>query len=404
MPNYNYKVKTETGKVLAGEVRIDNQEELRRLLEGKGYKVLDIVEKNALTDISEIKLFKKKVRLKDLAVFCRQFAIVLEAGVPISQSMEVLKLQTTNSTLRNCLSDVYENIQKGVALSNSMRQHSDVFPEILVNMVEAGEISGQLDLVFIRLADLFESQYKLTQKIKGALSYPIIVSVIAIGVIIVLMAFVVPQFSDILGEFNVDMPVTTKILISISLFMKNYWYIIAAVIIVSIAGIGAFLRTRDGKLFMGKMAINLPIIGILTKNVITARLTRTLGTLMASGVLLIQSMEVVGKVLGNAVIEDKIKGVIEDIKKGKGLTVPLASVRYFPHMVISMIRIGEESGNLDFALEKSADFYDQEVETSLQQITSMIEPAIMIFLALTVGFIVLSILMPMFSLYEELSI
>ena len=403
MPTYNYKVKTESGKVLAGEVKLDNEQELRRILEEKGYKVVEIVEKTAINDISEIKIFKKRVKLKDLAVFCRQFAIILEAGVPISQSLEVLKIQTTNPTLKSCLSDVYDNIQKGMALSNAFRQHEDIFPDILINMVEAGELSGQLDLVFIKMADYFEAQFKLSQKIKGAMTYPIIVAVIAVLVIFVLMVKVVPQFAEVLTSFNVELPIYTKALIAVSTFFKKFWYIITGGIIAIVIAIGYFIRTPDGKLLVGKLAINLPVFKNVTKNIITSRFTSTLGTLMASGVLLIQAMEVVAKVIGNAVIQQKISYVIEEVKKGRGLTVPLAGVKYFPHMVISMIRIGEESGNLDFALEKSANFYEQEVERSLQQLTSFIEPMIMIFLAVVVGFIVLSVLSPMFALYQELA-
>ncbi|MDQ2085843.1 type II secretion system F family protein [Herbivorax sp. ANBcel31] len=403
MPNYNYKVKTESGKVLAGEVKIESEQELRRILQEKGYKVVEIVEKTAINDISEIKLFRKKVKLKDLAVFCRQFAIILEAGVPISQSLEVLKVQTTNPTLKACLSDVYDNIQKGIAMSSAFRQHEDIFPDILINMVEAGELSGQLDLVFIRMANYFEAQYKLNQKIKGALAYPLIVMVVAILVILILMIGVIPTFAEILGEFDVELPVYTSILISISDVFKSFWYIIIGGIIAIVSSIAYYRKTPDGKVFFGKLAIGLPVFKSVTRNIITARFTRTLGTLMSSGVLLIQSMEVVAKVLGNSVVEQKISHVIEEVKKGKGLTTPLASIRYFPHMVISMIRIGEESGNLDFALEKSADFYDQEVERSLQQLTSFIEPLIMISLALVVGFIILSVLTPMFALYEELA-
>lgn len=404
MPLYSYKVKNESGKLFTGESKIDSEEDLKKLLLEKGYTPVEIIEKNAINDISQIGLFKQRVKIKDLAVFCRQFSIVLESGVPIAASLDVLRQQATNSTLRQCINDVYENIQKGIALSNAMRQHSRVFPEILINMVEAGEISGQLDLVFKRMAVHFEKEFKMNQKIKGSLAYPIIVTIIAVGVIFVLMTMVVPTFADIIDGFGVELPIYTKILIGISNFFKAFWYIIIGVVIAIVAFTTHFSRTYDGKIFFGTLAIKLPVIGGLTRNIITARLTRTLGTLMSSGVLLIQSMEVVQKVLGNQVIAEKINGVIEEIKKGRGLTVPLASMRYFPPMVISMVRIGEESGNLDFALDKSADFYDEEVETALQQLTSMIEPVIMIFLALVVGFIILSILTPMLAIYNEMSI
>lgn len=403
MPLYSYKVKTETGKLYSGEAKIENQEELKRLLLEKGYTPIEIVEKNAINDISQIGIFKQKVKVKDLAIFCRQFAIVLQAGVPIATSLDVLRQQTTNTTLKQCINDIYENIQKGIALSNAMRQHSDIFPEMLINMVEAGEISGQLDLVFERMATQFEKQFALNQKIKGALTYPIMVTIVAIAVIIVLMVKVVPSFEGILKGFNVELPVFTKILISISEFFQTYWYFIVGIMVAGALFITYFNRTYEGKKFFGTLAIKVPVLSALTMNIVTARLTRTLGTLMSSGVLLIQAMEVVQKVLGNAVIAERLEVVVEEIKKGKGLTAPLNDMKYFPPMVISMIRIGEESGNLDFALDKSADFYDREVETSLQQLTSVIEPVVMIIMAGVVGFIVISVLYPMFSIYQTMS-
>lgn len=402
MPNYNYKVKTETGKLLTGEVKLESKQELQRILEEKGYKVVEIVEKTAMTDITEIKIFQKRVKTKDLAIFCRQFSIVLEAGVPISQSLEVLKLQTTNSTLKRRISEIYDDVQKGVALSSSFRKHEDIFPEFLINMVEAGEISGQLDLVFIRIAEYFENQNKLNSKIRGALAYPVVVSIVAVIVIMVLMVAVVPQFIAVLSDFNTELPLITKILISISGFFKRFWYIIGLGLVALVFFIMSFRKTDKGKLFFGKLLTSIPIVKKLTQNIISARFTRTLSTLMSSGVLLIQSMEVVSKVIGNAAIEEKIINVIEEIKKGRGLTAPVASMRYFSPLLISMIRIGEESGNLDFALEKSADFYDQEVETSVQQLTSMIDPILIIFLAVVVGYIVISVLYPMFSVYDVL--
>ncbi len=402
MPSYNYKVKTEAGKVLTGEVKIESEHELRRILEEKGYKVVDIVEKTPLTDISEIKLFQKRVKINDLAIFCRQFAIVLEAGVPIAQSLEVLKLQTTNPTLKRRISDIYDDIQKGIALSSAFRKHEDIFPEFLINMVEAGEISGQLDLVFQRVASYFEKQSKLNSKIRGALAYPIVVCIIAVLVVVVLMIGVVPQFIEVLESFGTELPVITKILVSVSTFFRRFWYLMLLALIALVVFIATYRKTREGKLFFGKLLISIPIIKNLTRNIITARLTRTLGTLMASGVLLIQSMEVVAKVIGNAVIENKMMDAIEEIKKGRGLTAPILAMKYFSPLLISMIRIGEESGNLDFALDKAADFYDQEVETSVQQLTSIIEPLLIVFLALAVGFIVVSVLYPMFTLYDTL--
>ena len=403
MPLYTYKVKNQAGKILSGESKFPGERELALALEEKGLIPIEIKVKNAVTDVSQIKLFQKRVVTKDLAVFCRQFAIILEAGVPIAAAMDVMREQTSNPTLKNAMSVLYEDVQKGIQVSTSMKRQGGIFPDILIHMVEAGEISGQLDKVFARMAEHFEKEFKLNHKIKSALTYPIIVSCVAVGVIFIMMAKVVPSFATILQGFGTELPSFTKILISISEFFKSFWWLLLG----GVAGlvlIGKnYARSKEGKRFFGGLAVKLPVMKDVTKNIMTARLTRTLGTLMASGVLLIQGMEVTQKILGNAVIAEKIEDVISEIKKGKGLTPPLTALKYFPPMVISMIKIGEESGSLDFALEKSADFYDQEVETSLQRLASMIEPAVIIAMALVVAFIILSILYPMMSIYQNMS-
>lgn len=404
MPIYTYRVKNKEGKILAGESKFASEKELALILELQDLTPVEIKVKNAVTDISQIKLFQQRVKTKDLAVLCRQFAIILQAGVPIATAMDVLREQTTNTTLKRILSDIYEDIQKGIQLSNSMKRQGNVFPNILVNMVEAGELSGELDRVFARMAEHFEKEFKMNHKIKNALTYPVIVSVVAIAVIIVMMIFVVPQFSLILEDFGTEMPIFTRILIDVSNFCKSFWWLFIGGIILAMIGVKSFSRSKEGKLFFGGLAIKLPIMKEVTKNIITARLTRTLGTLMASGVLLIQGMEVSQKILGNAVIAEKIEEVISEIKKGKGLSAPLLAMKYFPPMVISMIKIGEESGSLDFALDKSADFYDQEVETSLQRLASMIEPAVIIVMALIVAFIIISVLYPMMSIYQNMAV
>ena len=404
MPLYTYRVRNQAGKILTGESKFSCEKELALILETKGLTPIEIKVKNAVTDISQIKLFQKRVVTKDLAIFCRQFAIILEAGVPISTAMDVMREQTTNPTLKNAMCDLYEDIQKGIQLSNSMRRQGNVFPEMLVNMVKAGELSGQLDRVFARMAEHFEKEFKLNHKIKSALTYPIIVSCVAVGVIFIMMAKVVPSFATILQGFGTEIPSFTRILLSVSNFFKNFWWLMIGGIILLVVTMKSYSRSKDGKRFFGGLAIRMPVMKDVTKNIMTARLTRTLGTLMASGVLLIQGMEVTQKILGNAIIAEKIEDVISEVKKGKGLTPPLMAMKYFPPMVLSMIKIGEESGSLDFALEKSADFYDQEVEASLQKLAALIEPIVIIAMALVVAFIILSILYPMMSIYQTMSV
>lgn len=402
MPSYMYRVKSAEGKVLNGEIKSDNHQIVESLLVSKGYTVIHIREKNLINKLSEIRLLETKVKSRDLAAFCRQLSIVLEAGIPMESALDVLIEQTTNESLKNSLSDIYETIQKGVSLSSAMREYKKVYPELLVNMVEAGEISGQLNKVFQKVADHYEKEDKLNKKVKSAMTYPMIITVVSILAVFILMVNVLPSFAEMLYSLNVELPTLTQMVMDISSFLVSFWWLIAAVLIGIIVVGKIFLNTPDGKLLLSSLAIRLPILKGVVKNVLTARFTRTLGVLVSSGVLLIQSLEITQKVIGNVIISDKIDEMIEEIKKGKGLYAPLNKIGYFPSLVTSMIRIGEESGQLDFTLEKSADFYDLEVENSLQQLTTMIEPVIIIILAVVVGTIVLSVLYPMVSIYENI--
>jgi type IV pilus assembly protein PilC len=402
MPLYTYRVKNETGKVFTGEAKVERESDLVSMLIERGFTPIEIKERNAINDITQISIFQKRVKIKDIAIFCRQFAIVLEAGVPIAASLEVLKEQATNPTLKRRISDISDDIKKGISLSAAMKKHSDIFPELLINMVESGEVSGQLDRVFKRMADQFEKDWKLNQKIRSAMVYPIIVLSIAVVVVFILLTFVVPTFAVTLSDLNVEMPLYTQVLLDISGFFVSFWWLIAAVIIGLVIFMRYYVRSDSGKLFVGKLAIKFPVVKDLTQSIVTARFTRTLASLISSGVLLIQAMEVVQKVLGNKVVSNKLDEVIGEIKKGRGLSQPLANIKFFPPMVLSMIRIGEESGDLDFSLSKCADFYDEEVDASVKKLTEFINPAIVIVLAVIVGFIIISILLPMFSIYQNI--
>ncbi|NMB34480.1 MAG: type II secretion system F family protein [Clostridium sp.] len=400
MKHYVYKVKSETGRIFTGETKIAGEEALRVLLQEKGYTPIEITEKNVFTDVSQISLFKPRVKLKDLAIFFRQFSIILEAGVPIAGALDVLKQQATNITLKEILNDIHEDIQRGLSLSSAMKQHDRIFSDISIHMIEAGEVSGQLDQVFIRLAAQYEKDLKLNRSIKSAMLYPIIVCVVSVLVIFVLMIGVLPVFTDTLESLNVEMPLITKIVIGTSRFFVKWWWAIIIAMASTIFFVTSYLRTYNGKRLMSVLAIRLPVVKKLVQNIATARLARTLGTLIASGVLLIQAMQITQKVLGNVIISERVEGVIEDIKMGKGLTQPLRNLRYFPPMLISMIRVGEESGNLDFSLEKSADFYDEEVEASINRLMTLMQPLIIMVLAGIVTVIILSVLLPMYSIYE----
>jgi type IV pilus assembly protein PilC len=402
MPVFIYKVENSDGAVLTGESNIESKERLIELINKNGYKVIEIVEKNFITDVSQIGLFKKKVKLGDLAQFCRQFSIMLEAGISIAGALDVLRTQTINPTLREVLTEVYNNIQKGLSLSRVLRFYPNIFPNILLSMVEAGEASGQLDRVFVRLADHFEKEHKQRQKIVGAMTYPIIVLVIAIIVVIVMITNVIPTFGKALTGMDVELPMITQIMLKISDTFISYWYVLMLGIMVLIFGIKALSETKKGKRFIDDKVLKLPVVSGVIKTLMTARLTRALTTLISSGVLLIESMEITQKVLGNSVLIEKMETAIESIKQGRGLTQTIAEMKYFPPLVISMIKTGEESGSLDFTLEKAADFYEEQLDVQIQKMTTFIEPVIMIALGGVVAFVIFSVLYPMISVYQNI--
>ena len=402
MPVFTYKVQNNDGAVLTGESNIDSRERLLELIEKNGYKALEIVEKNFITDISQLGIFKKKVKLEDLAQFCRQYSIMLEAGISIAGGLEVLKDQTTNPTLKECLEEIYKNIQKGLSLSSVMRFFPEIFPNILLSMVEAGEASGQLDRVFVRLAEHFEKEHKQRQKIVGAMTYPVIVLVIAVLVVIVMVVNVIPTFGNALSGMDVELPKLTQIMLKISDICSSYWYMFLFGIIALVIGVKAIAQTKKGKMFLDNQLLKIPLVAGVIKTMMTARLSRTLSTLISSGVLLIEAMEITQRVLGNSVLIEKMNKSIDSIKQGRGLTQTIAEMQYFPKLLLSMVKTGEESGNLDFTLEKAASFYEDQLDVQIQKLTTFIEPLIMIVLGVVVAFIIVSVLYPMMSVYQNM--
>lgn len=402
MPVFSYKVKNADGAVLTGETKVESRDRLLELLGNNGYAPLEIVEKNFLTDISQIRLFRKKVKLVDLSQFCRQVSIMLEAGISIAGALDVIKEQTLNPTLRDCLVDVYSNIQKGLSLSIVMSYFPNIFPPILLSMVEAGEASGQLDRVFTRLADHFEKEYKQSQKVKGAMTYPIIIFCIAVFVVVIMITSVIPTFGKALQGMGVDLPAVTKVMLNISNFVTTYWYVFLLGIIALIIIIKTLSDFKGGKKFFDKMQLKIPLVADVVRTNMTARLCRGLSTLLSSGVLILEALEITQRILGNSILIEKMDGAIENIKQGRQLSSSIEEMKVFPPMALSMIKTGEESGNLDFTLQKAANFYEDQLEEKIQKLTTFIEPLIMIVLGGIVAFILFSVLIPMISVYQSI--
>jgi type IV pilus assembly protein PilC len=395
---YKYKSISSNGRESEGLYVGDSESGLINMLRERKELIISI-ERDVQSE-AQIEIFKKRVKKKDLALFCRQFYTMISAGLGIVPCLEILVSQTQNKTFNNAIADTYEEVQKGLTLSESMKKHNNVFPTILISMVEAGEVSGNLDTIMLRMAEHFEKENKIENKVKSSMVYPAVLAVVTVAVVIFMLVFIMPTFVGMFEGSGTELPGLTQMLINMSNSLKTYWYIYTAVIIAIVFGISMYKKSEEGTKFFDSLKLRLPVVKGTSTMLATSRFTRTLSTLMSSGIPLIQAMEVVSRVVNNSIIEERLISGIENIRKGVSLSRTVKDVGIFPPMVDSMIRIGEESGSLDSMLYKTADFYDEEVETSMQKLTSMIEPLMIVVMGLLIGFIVIAMYLPMFDMMK----
>ncbi|WP_074350269.1 type II secretion system F family protein [Proteiniborus sp. DW1] len=397
-----YRAVTDSGQVIEGVYEANSEWEVLAMLRSNEYIPISIEYKEKENPI--FPYFTKKITKRDLAVFCRQFYTMLNAGVTIVKCLNILEAQTENKVMRKATRTTLDDVQKGMTLSEAMRKHDTVFPNLLVNMVEAGEISGNLDIIMERMAMHYEKENKIENKIKGAMIYPIVLGVVSIAVVIFLLVAVMPTFINMFESSGVELPAPTRILLNISNSLQNQWYIYLASILVLVLGVGYFGRQESGRLFIDSLKLCMPVIKNTNIKVATSRFTRTLSTLLSSGIPLLQALDVVSKIVNNKFLSYKLENAKEEVRKGVLLSRAIKEIRTFPPMVDSMIKIGEESGSLDEVLCKSADFYDEEVETAVQQMTEILQPILVIIMALIVGFIVIAMALPMFDMVNAVHI
>lgn len=400
MPLYQYKAVTDKGKRLSGTYEATSETEVISMLRQNKYypvKITETVEKKSILDNS---IFAP-VKIKDLAIFCRQFYTMLNAGIPIVNCLEVLKLQIENKSLRNTISNVYKDIQKGATFSSSLRNYKKIFPDLLINMIEAGELSGNLDSILERMSIHYEKESKISNKVKGAMVYPFMLSIVSILVVMFLLVFVMPTFLTMF-EYT-TLPTPTRILLFISYSLTNYLYIYITSLIVLIFSFNQLYESHKGRLFFDSLKLKIPVIRSVTQKIVTTRFTRTLSTLLSSGIPLIQALKSTSKVCGNKAVENEMKQAISHISTGDTLANALRKLGIFPPMVISMIQIGEESGQLDILLDKTADFYDEETESALQRMTILVEPLMIIFMSFIIGGIVIAMILPMFDMINTIT-
>ncbi|WP_307993344.1 type II secretion system F family protein [uncultured Clostridium sp.] len=400
MAKYKYRVMNSEGKKIEGYYEADSKNDVMDYISINGYYPLlveEVIESKNITFT-----FGQKVKVKDIAIFCRQFYTMLDAGVPILICLDILSKQILNVKLREAIKSIKEDVEKGEALSDAMKKYPSVFPSFLISLVASGEASGNLDIIMLRLSNYYEKENKIMNKVRSAMIYPIILSFVALVSVIFILTYVMPTFTELFEGNGTEIPWSTKLIMSLSNGIKENWIsIIFFIVIISIA-FKIYLKTDTGEYIFSKLKLKLPLIKKLNQMIIVTRFTRTLSTLTASGVSLINGLEIVSSVSGNKIAEKELIIVKDKVMRGESLYASMNESEIFPTMLYSMIKIGEETGKLDDILNKTADFYDEELDTTIQTAVSMMEPILIVGMGIIIGFIVISIMLPMFDSYSQI--
>ncbi|KUJ95400.1 MAG: Type II secretion system protein [Desulfonauticus sp. 38_4375] len=398
MPIFIYKAKNRAGRRVKGDFDAPNIDLALMALKNKG--LTDIKIKPKPKDLFEGTFLEGKVTTRDMVIFSRQFATLINAGVPMLQALQVMCEQTQNNKLRRKLYQVRNEVEAGSSLYMALSKHKDVFDDLYLNMVQAGEAGGVLDEVLLRLAEYIEKAAKLKSRVKGALTYPAVVVTVAIAVVAVILIYVIPTFESMFADMGGALPLPTQLVINLSRFVKaKFMYMVGGVVVAYIL-FKLIYRTEKGKLFFDQVFLNLPIFGDLLRKVAVAKFSRTLSTMIRSGVPILEALDIVAKTSGNKVVEEGIMKAKSSISGGNTIAEPLDETGVFPSMVIHMISVGESTGSLDTMLEKIADFYDDEVDVAVETLTSLLEPVMIVFLGTVVGGLVVSMYLPIFKMGE----
>ena len=401
MPGFSYVAVDKRGKEKRGSLEAETRERALEQLKAEGLIPVSVREQGALNKEIDFSI-GKKVKPRDLSVFCRQFVSITQAGVPMKEALQMLSEQTENKWLKRAISEVLLNVEKGNTLADSMRSQPDIFPPMLVNMVEAGEQSGSLEMAFSRMAVHFEKEAKLKATIKKATIYPIILVIAAIGVIAVMLLFVIPIFIDMFADLDIEMPALTMFVMNSSKWMTSHWYVVLAIIVGVVVAYKLIYKTTQGRLTIDRIKMKMPLFGKLTVKTACSQFARTMSTLLMSGISTIDALETTSKIVNNIHYTNAMLKAREEVMKGVPLSEPLEASGIFPPMVYHMTGIGEETGNVEEMLEKLADYYDEEVEMTTQSVLAAMEPIIILFMALIIGTLVIAVISPIASMYNGL--
>jgi type IV pilus assembly protein PilC len=402
MPVYLWSGKNRKGEIQKGEMESASEEGVRTQL--TRMRITPTRIKKKPKDLLEgVSLLQPRVKQTDVILFCRQFSTMIDAGLPIIQCLDILYTQQENATFKKVLKEIKENVESGSTLAESLKKFPKYFDDLFVNMVHAGETGGILDTILRRLSTYMEKAAKLKAKVKGAMTYPIVTIIIAILVLIVILVFVIPVFQEMFADFGKQLPAPTRVVIAMSDLVKTkIWYLLGALILAVLAFRKVY-RTDKGREFVDRTILRFPVFGDLLRKVAVAKFTRTMGTMLGSGVAILEALDIVGKTAGNRVIEQALTNVRTGIAEGRTMADPLIESGVFPSMVCQMISVGEATGALDAMLTKIADFYDEEVDQAVENLTSLIEPFMLVFLGVTIGGLVVAMYLPIFQMAGAIS-
>src|SRR3989338_2753238 len=398
MPKFIYKGKSLAGGTADGFIIAPDLNTARALLRSQKLTITELTEKTE-SPLDKIKsFFAPKITSKDLVLFSRQLSTLVGAGVPLVQGLNILEDQIENPPFKKVVTSLRLDIEAGMGIADSMKKYPEAFDNLYISMIRAGELGGILDIIFDRLSGYLEDAEELKAKVKSAMMYPIVVLSIAIGITWFLLVFIIPKFEEMFSSFGQELPLPTKLLLGISRFLIHYWYMYVPIPFIMIFVFKTLLKKRNFAKKYDQILLKVPIFGMILKKVSVAKFTRTFSTLIKAGVPILQALDTVAQTAGNIIVEEAILTAKTSIREGERIAKPLAASKVFPTMVVSMISIGEETGNLDLMLAKIADFYENEVNAAVEGLTSMIEPLVIVFMGAVIGTIVVAMFLPMFNM------
>ena len=402
MPTYRYSAMDSSGRTVGGTLEAESMELVRAKLSDLRYHVLSIRETRARAGVQGFMSSLQRVKLKDLVVFSRQFATMVDAGLSVVKCLDILQKQSRNPRMKEVIGAVKQDVAGGTSLTEALQRHPRIFSALYVNMIRSAEAGGILDTVLDRLATFLEKEQETRNKIKSAMTYPVVVFCFAMLMLVALLFFVLPKFKMIFESMGLELPLTTRLMLNSSLYLRQYWYIAIVVVVGTVVLLRLAVRTEKGRYAVDAAKLKLPVFGDLILKTAVSRFARTFGTLISSGVPVLRALEIVADTAGNLVVADTVSRARVSIKEGDKISTPLFGSKVFPVMVTQMIAVGEETGRLDQMLVKVANFYDEEVDATLKALTSLIEPLMIVGLGVIVGFIAVSVISPIYSLVGSL--